>query len=151
MTIRKEKRVFGQSVGGSSYLPYSFLFHRAEFPFADQTSADDNFVLQVLSDVVITLSATLRIWFQRKPPQREKVMMKVIVVDLFWIDATRIIDVLRHRAHSRLNYKIGGENVEKEADFSSGIYALPAIRLGSIHLGLILPHDANGRFKTTIS
>src|ERR1700679_2172549 len=106
MTICKEECVFRQSAGSSGQIPYSVFFNRAELPFADQTSADNDFVLEFLRYVVITFSATLRIRFQRKSPQRENVKMTIIVVDLFWIDATRINDVLRLRAHShsRSNY-----------------------------------------------
>jgi len=45
--------------------------------------------------VVVTLSATLCIRFERKSPHRENVIMKIIVVDLFWIDAARVNGVLR--------------------------------------------------------
>src|ERR1700679_2910947 len=111
MTICEEECVFRQSAGSSGQIDYGFFFHRAELPFADQTSPDNDFVLEFLRDVVIAFSATLRIRLQRKSPQRENVKMTIIVVDLFWIDATRINDVLRLRAHSRTNYRFGDENV----------------------------------------
>jgi hypothetical protein len=73
MTIRKEERIFRQRVGSSGQVSYTLLFNRVELPFADQTSADNNLVLEFSRDVVITFSATLGIWFQPKPAQRENV------------------------------------------------------------------------------
>jgi hypothetical protein len=55
-------------------------------------------------------------------------------------DATICVDLKMRR-----NRSWGG------TDFSDGIFALLAIRLGSIAVSLSLPHAANGRFKAMIS